>query len=116
MKYKEIRIGIEAQQGTRWLHRAVRAFRFLFVLLLAAGIVLYFYPSDEAQTALHRKVDSLKLVRDALQGERDAQLRKLEWIKSDVQYLEIAARDRLGLQKDGEFVIRFQSKEAAQEK
>lgn len=116
MKYKEIRTGIEAEQGTRWLHRVVRIFRFLFGLMLAAGVVLYFYPSGEAQAALLRKIDVLKHERDALQGERDAQLRKMEWIRSDVQFLEIAARDRLGLQKDGEFIIRFQSQEAAQKK
>lgn len=109
MNYKEIKAGIEAEQGARWLHRTVRAFRFLFGLLLAAGLVVSFYPSDEAQAALRRKVDALKLDRDALKAERDAQVRKMEWIRSDVHYLEIAARDRLGLQKDGEFVIRLQS-------
>jgi len=35
------------------------------------------------------------------------QVRKMDWIRKDVDYLEIAARDRLGLQKDGEYVIRF---------
>ena len=34
-------------------------------------------------------------------------LRRLVWIKSDNAYLEMAARDRLHLQKEGEFVLRF---------
>ena len=112
MKYHEIRAGIESEHGTRWLHRMVKALRFLFGLMLVTGVVLYFYPSHEAQAALSRKINALKSERDTLKDERDAQLRKLGWIRSDVQYLEMAARDRLGLQKDGEFVIRFQSKEA----
>ena len=112
MKIEEIRTGMEAEQGARWLHRTVRVFRFLFGLMVATGVVLYFYPSGEAQAALHQKIDSMSLERDALRSERDAQVRKMEWIKSDDQYLEIAARDRLGLQKDGEFIIRFQSKDA----
>lgn len=110
MKYKEIRTGTEAEHGTRWLHRVVRALRYVFVLMLAAGLVFSFYPSDAAQVALRGKIDVLRAERDALKNDRDAQVRKLDWIRSDVQYLEIAARDRLGLQKDGEFVIRFQSK------
>ena len=30
----------------------------------------------------------------------------MEWIKNDNAYLEMAARDRLHLQKEGEFVLR----------
>ena len=116
MKYKEIRAGMEAGQGTQWLHRVVRASRYVLVFMLAAVLVFSFYPSDAAQTALRHKIDALKSERDALKGERDAQVRKLEWVRSDVQYLEIAARDRLGLQKDDEFVIRFMSKDAPEKK
>lgn len=113
MKYTEIRAGIEPQQSTRWLQRAVRVSRFLLVFILAGVFVFVFYPSGDAQAALHRKIDFLKVERDALKAERDVQVRRMDWIKNDVRYLEIAARDRLGLQKDGEFVIRFQAKETA---
>jgi cell division protein FtsB len=116
MKYKEIRAGIEAGQGTQWLHRVVRASRYVLVFMGAAALVCLFYPSDAAQTALRHKIDALKAERDGLKAERDAQVRKLEWVRSDVKYLEIAARDRLGLQKDDEFVIRFQSKDAPEAK
>ena len=76
--------------------------------VLVGGVALvYFYPRREAQAALRRKVDVLIAERDALQRQRDMQVRKMDWIRKDVDYLEIAARDRLGLQKDGEYVIRF---------
>ena len=112
MNYQEIRTGIETEPSARWLHRAVKLFRFLFGLLLVTGIVVYFYPSDKDRRELSKKIAALKTERDALQAARDAQVRRYEWIKNDVQFLEIAARDRLGLQKDGEFVIRFKEKDS----
>lgn len=112
MNYQEIRAGIETEPSARWLHRAVKLFRFLFGLLLVTGIIVYFRPSDKAQQELKRKIAALKSERDALQTARDSQVRRYEWIKNDVQFLEIAARDRLGLQKDGEFVIRFKAKDS----
>lgn len=111
MNYQEIRAGIEPANDNRRLQQMVRFFRFLLGFLLAAGMVVAFHPSGDERTALGLKVDALKLERDALKAERDAQVRKMGWIKDDVRYLEIAARDRLGLQKDGEFIIRFQTAE-----
>jgi cell division protein FtsB len=107
MNYQEIRARIETERGTRWLQWGVILGRFLFVVLLLAGVLVYFYPRREAQAALRRKVDILIAERDSLQRQRDMQVRKMDWIRTDVDYLEIAARDRLGLQKDGEYVIRF---------
>jgi cell division protein FtsB len=107
MDYQEIRARVETERGTRWLQWGVVLGRFLFVVLLLTGVLVYFYPRREAQTALRRKVDVLIAERDALLRQRDMQVRKMDWIRKDVDYLEIAARDRLGLQKDGEYVIRF---------
>ncbi len=107
MNYQEIRARIETERGTRWLQWGVILGRFLFVILLLAGVLVYFYPRREAQAALRQKVDVLIAERDSLQRQRDMQVRKMDWIRTDVDYLEIAARDRLGLQKDGEYVIRF---------
>ena len=107
MTYHEIRARMETEGGTRWLHWLVCGLRFLFVIMGLAGILLYFYPRREPQVALRRKVDALMAERDALQRQRDMQVRKMDWIRSDVEYLEIAARDRLGLQKEVEYVIRF---------
>ena len=87
MKYKEIRAGMEAGQGTQWLHRVVRASRYVLVFMLAAVLVFSFYPSDAAQTALRHKIDALKSERDALKGERDAQVRKLEPVTG--RYLQV---------------------------
>lgn len=113
MNYKEIRAKIEPDAGTQRLHWAVRTFRFLLGFLVLVVVVVLFYPSGDAQAAMEAKIEVLRRERDALKAERDAQLRKMEWIKTDDSYLEIAARDRLGLQKEGEFVIRFTAKDKA---
>ena len=56
---------------------------------------------------MRTKLEELKGQRKELQADRDKLLRRMEWIKSDNAYLEMAARDRLQLQKEGEFVLRF---------
>jgi len=46
--------------------------------------------------------------RGALRTER-AQLRqKMDLIQKDPDYLEVMARDRLQMQKDGEIILRFE--------
>ena len=81
-----------------------------FVLLLLVVPVVYVLcdnPMDE-QLAMRTKLEKLREERDALKGDRDKLLRRMEWIKDDNAYLEMAARDRLHLQKEGEYVLRFE--------
>jgi hypothetical protein len=40
--------------------------------------------------------------------ERDKRLRRLNWIQTDEGSLEMEVRDRLNLQKNGEYVLRFE--------
>ncbi len=81
-----------------------------FVLLLLIVPVVYVLcdnPMDE-QLAMRTKLEQLKEQRDALKADRDKLLRRMEWVKNDNAYLETAARDRLHLQKEGEYVLRFE--------
>jgi cell division protein FtsB len=54
------------------------------------------------------KLEQLQAERDVLKSDRDKLLRRMEWIKNDNAYLEMAARDRLHLQKEGEYILRFE--------
>lgn len=82
--------------------------RFTLLLLFVPVVyVLCDNPMDE-QLAMRTKLDQLKIERDSLKAGRDKLLRRMEWIKSDNAYLETAARDRLHLQKEGEYVLRFE--------
>ena len=81
-----------------------------FVLLLLIVPVVYVLcdnPMDE-QLAMRTKLDQLKEQRDTLKADRDKLLRRMEWVKNDNAYLETAARDRLHLQKEGEYILRFE--------
>lgn len=81
-----------------------------FVLLLLIVPVIYVLcdnPLDE-QLAMRTKLDQLKEQRDTLKADRDKLLRRMEWVKNDNAYLETAARDRLHLQKEGEYILRFE--------
>jgi cell division protein FtsB len=62
----------------------------------------------DTQTAMRSKLEQLKDQRDTLKENRDKLLRRMEWLKNDNSYLETAARDRLNLQKEGEYVLRFE--------
>ena len=70
-------------------------------------VYVWCYNPIDTQNAMRTKLDQLKEQRNVLQSDRDKLLRRMEWIKNDNAYLEMAARDRLHLQKDGEFVLRF---------
>ena len=78
----------------------------LLLLIVPVVYVLCDNPID-TQNAMRAKLEDLKGQRKELQADRDKLLRRMEWIKSDTAYLEMAARDRLQLQKEGEFVLRF---------
>jgi cell division protein FtsB len=45
--------------------------------------------------------------RDEAQGRRDLLASRLEWLRTDANFLETIARDRLDLYRDGEFIIRI---------
>ena len=113
MEYQEIRAQVPRPPSVRWLEMAVRVGKFVLVLLIVPSILVFFRPRLTEQDALVAKVASLKRDRDHLRDERDKRVRRVDWIKNDDAYLEIEARDRLDLQKEGEFIIRFADPAAA---
>lgn len=46
-----------------------------------------------------------------LEAERDALKQEYQWLRDDPEYLELVARDRLNLQKEGETVFRIKRPE-----
>lgn len=113
MEYQEIRAQLPRPPAIRWLEMAVRCAKFVLVLLIVPSILVFFRPRLTEQDAMIAKVESLTRLRDQLKLERDKRVRRVDWIKNDVNYLEIEARDRLDLQKEGEYVIRFTDFSAA---
>ena len=91
-----------------------QASRVVIFMLFLAGIgvaATLYWPEikrlqeiNEGNTALAADVAMLKAERDALKQE-------YEWLRDDPEYLEVVARDRLNLQKDGETVFRIKSED-----
>lgn len=110
MSYQEIhghRV-IPEQRADRVLRWAVTVVKGILVLLVFVAILAGFKQPMNEQTALRAKIDSLKQQSEGLRMERDKRLRRLNWIQTDEGYLEMEVRDRLNLQKNGEFVLRFE--------
>lgn len=87
-----------------------RLSRVVFVLVVLAAIpciFAVFWPEMEKQRQLASEIEMLENRRDDLAAQRDALDKRLEWIRTDREFLETVARDRLDLHKEGEFIFRF---------
>ena len=89
-----------------------RLSRLVFVLVILAAVpcvLAIFWPELEKKRQMVTQIETLERERDRLEAERDALDQRLEWIRTDREFLEIVARDRLDLHKEGEFIFRFES-------
>ncbi|MBE2285824.1 MAG: hypothetical protein IAE77_20355 [Prosthecobacter sp.] len=108
MNYRELRVSEPQSRWESWVRAVLKVGRFTLVLLVVPVVyVLCDNPIDE-QLVMRTRLDQIRVERDTLKAERDKLLRRMEWIKGDNAYLETAARDRLNLQKQGEYVLRFE--------
>ncbi len=108
MNYREMRAAEPQPSWELWVRAFLKIGRFVLLLLIVPVVyVLCDNPMNE-QLAMRTKLEKLTQERDELKVDRDKLLRRMEWIKNDNAYLEMAARDRLHLQKEGEYVLRFE--------
>ena len=108
MNYRELRASDPQGTWETWMRAVLKVARFILLLLTIPVVyVLCDNPMDK-QAAMRGKLEQLQAERDVLKSDRDKLLRRMEWIKNDNAYLEMAARDRLHLQKEGEYVLRFE--------
>ena len=107
MNYREVRASEPQSRWEGWVRAFLKVARFVLLLLIIPVVYVLCDNPIDTQNAMRVKLEQLKEQRDVLQSDRDKLLRRMEWIKSDNAYLEMAARDRLHLQKEGEYVLRF---------
>jgi cell division protein FtsB len=107
MNYREVRASEPQSRWEGWVRAFLKVARFVLLLLIVPVVYVLCDNPIDAQNAMRTRLEQLKEQRDTLQSDRDKLLRRMEWIKDDNAYLEMAARDRLHLQKEGEFVLRF---------
>lgn len=109
MSYQEINGNLEEDDNRldtilRWSVRLGKAI--LVLMVFAAFLRAYQYPL-QPQKELREKVEALRQESFVLQEERDKLSRRLSWIQTDNDYLEHEVRDRLNLQRENEYVLRF---------
>ncbi len=108
MNYRELRASEPQGTWETWMRAVLKVARFVLLLLTIPVVyVLCDNPLDK-QAAMRGKLEQLQAERDVLKTDRDKLLRRMEGIKNDNAYLEMPARDRLHLQKEGEYILRFE--------
>lgn len=107
MNHREVRASEPQSRWEAWVRAFLKVARFVLLLLVVPVVYVLCDNPMNTQNAMRTKLEQLKKERTVLQADRDKLLRRMEWIKNDTAYLEMAARDRLHLQKEGEFVLRF---------
>lgn len=108
MNYREVRAAEPQRPWEFWLRALLKVGKFVLLLLVVPVVYVLCDNPLDAQLAMRMKLDQLKEQRDTIKQDRDKLLRRMEWIKNDNAYLEMAARDRLHMQKEGEYVLRFE--------
>ena len=103
--YGDFRARREATVWQRW-NRVLLTLLFLAVWLV---IISLFVPPYKKLKIGHAEIDNLQAQRDEQQVLLSKQTREVNLLKTDPAYLEISARDRLDLMKEGETIFRIES-------
>lgn len=108
MSPEEIGYALPAAERPGILSRLVRMNRYIGLLLLVPAGIIGFWPPYKDLKHAEQRLGELELQRDTFKDKATRLEKKLELIKNDPAYLEVMARDKLQLQKDGEKVFRFE--------
>lgn len=85
--------------------------RITATLIIVAGLgvaLTFFIPELHHQKALDRDIKRLENERQTALEKRDALRKELRLLNDDREYLEIKARDRLDMYKEGETILRIE--------
>lgn len=84
--------------------------RVLFVLVViggAAGIILWFYPEISRRNTMVTNLEEQQKELAAHQLLRKQREREVYLLENDKEYIEMVARDRLDMMKEGETIFRL---------
>jgi cell division protein FtsB len=105
---QEIGHAIPAAERRGFLSGLVRLNRYALLLLIIPFGVIGFWPDYKHLDQKRQRLGDTEQLRDSKKEELTRNQKKLDLINNDSEYLEVVARDRLQLQKDGEKVFRFE--------
>ncbi len=105
--FRDSRTDAEKTPLERILARVVRLQWWILLCLgVAVGVFYYQQPIREPNELL-ALIDQAKARKAALKAEHDKIANRIEWLKNEPDYLEVAARDALNRKKDEEVIVRF---------
>ena len=88
--------------------RLTRAMELFLYLLVLAALLRLFWPEVEKQRALNAELARAEEARAAREARAGELRQEHELLKSDRDYLETIARDRLDKSRPGEYIIRIE--------
>lgn len=105
---RDTRTDAEKTPIERILDRVLKLQWWLLLCLGVAGGVFYYQQPIREPKELVALIDQAKVRKAALKAEHDKVANRIDWLKNEPEYLEIAARDALHRKKEGESILRFQ--------
>jgi len=97
------------RDATVW-QRLNGVLRVLLALAVWLVIMSLFVPPYKKLSAARAEIDSLQSQAADLKTVLTKQTREVVWLKTDPTYLESIARDHLDLMKEGETILRLESR------
>jgi cell division protein FtsB len=97
-----------SEEATGWLTWGTWINLALLLLCVVPLLFFKFRPPVQQQQAAQVQLEKLISQRDALREKRDHLQIQNDLIRHDKEYLEVMARDRLQMQKEGEVILRFE--------
>ncbi len=115
MRAAVIRTDFRRRRETDFWQGINRLMAYLIVAAFLAWIVFAFRPESQRIAEMRQTWEALKQEVAAEELLLRKQQREDAWLKSDPEYVETLARDRLELMKDGETIYRLDSPHAPAE-
>jgi cell division protein FtsB len=88
-------------------HKANRLVATLIVAGSVAGAVVLFYPEWIRHAALAEQLEEERAKLRAEELLREQRTREVDLLQNDPEYVEIIARDKIGVMKEGETIFRL---------
>ena len=102
-------------EGLDIYQRLTRVLLGVFFLGLVVLVVSYFMPEVDKQKTANAELAMLTEKRDSYKRQRDKLSGHLERLRTNTEYFELFARDRLDLRREGETIYRIDREKAAVE-
>lgn len=90
------------------LDRVIKLQWWIILGLGVAGGIFYYQQPIREPKELVAMIDQARARKASLQAEHEKVSNRIDWLKNEPEYLEVAVRDALHRKKEGETILRFQ--------